>query len=580
MSTDQRSSGNSRTNTTGVYLGRIVNHLDTTFMGGVEVEILKRTASGNVQEKIACKYASPFAGQTPYTGLGRGTDYGSSQKSYGFWAVPPDIGTQVIVLMPEGDYSQAYWVACVQDTAMNFSMPGNAGTTLNNIDPTKALPVAEYNKLTQDPAGSDPTKVIKPANTYAQERLANAGLDADWVRGTNTSSARRELPSMVFGISTPGPHDTSGPTHRYGPQNAQINAPYSRLGGSSFVMDDGDTSMHRRLSAKEGPPEYARTESGDVSGNPKLPANELIRIQTRTGHQIVMHNTEDLIYISHGSGDSWIEMTANGKIDIYSKDSISIRTETDLNFTADRDINFTAKENINMVAEKNIKLHSLETMSQQAKNYKMLVEEDSNIRIDKDSFTYVNGDQHLYVNDNKLTVVKSNYDIKTDLDLKLSQQNLDIKSNVEINLLASGGNINLVSSQNIAAEASSNIGLKAQNIQLNSRSDTEIVGNRVGISTSDFKAPNATPGTVSVNAPTAEEAKPVDNIATEALEFDDAEYAFYTKRIPAREPWADHEHLKPLDVTPELTIADSNEPGEETEPPPFPTIPDTFKKSG
>ena len=49
-----------------------------------------------------------------------------------------------------------------------------------------------------------------------------------------------------------------------------------------------------------------------------------------------MHNTEDLIYISHGSGNSWIEMSANGKIDIYAKDSISMRSEQDINFYADR----------------------------------------------------------------------------------------------------------------------------------------------------------------------------------------------------------------------------------------------------
>lgn len=576
MSTERRTAGLTKTNTTGVYLGKIVNHLDTTFMGGVEVEILKRTESGNVQEKIACKYASPFAGQTPYTGLGRGSQYSATQKSYGFWAVPPDIGTQVIVLMPEGDYSQAFWVACVQDTAMNFAMPGNAGTTMNDVDQSAALPVGEYNKLSTDPAGKNPTKVTKPANPDARTRLQTAGLDKDWVRGTNTSSARRELPSMVFGISTPGPHDTAGPTHRYGPQNAQINAPYNRLGGSSFVMDDGDTSMHRRLSAKEGPPDYANTESGDVSGDPKLPANELVRIQTRTGHQILLHNTEDLVYISHGSGDSWIEMTANGKIDIYSKDSISIRSEADLNFTADRDINFTAKENINMLAEKNIKMHSVENTTQKAKNYKMHVEEDSNIRIDKDSFTYVESDQHLYVNNNKLTVVKANYDIKTDLNLKLSQQNLDIKSDVEINLLASGGNINLVASQNIAGTATATVGFSGQNVGLTAKSNTSINSQFIGLN-GTLHAPDHTPGNTSVTSPTAESAKPVDNIATEAAEFGDGDSAFYTKRRPEHEPWAGHEHLKPTEFTPELTIADETEEPENVEDPPFPTIKDTFK---
>ena len=50
------------------------------------------------------------------------------------------------------------------------------------------------------------------------------------------------------------------------------------------------------------------------------------------------YTIEDLIYIAHGSGDSWIEMTANGKIDVYAKDSVSIHTENDFNFKAGRDI--------------------------------------------------------------------------------------------------------------------------------------------------------------------------------------------------------------------------------------------------
>jgi hypothetical protein len=73
-----------------------------------------------------------------------------------------------------------------------------------------------------------------------------------------------------------------------------------------------------------------------------------VRIRTRTGHQILLHNSEDLIYIGNAKGTTWIELTSNGKIDIYAKDSISVHTENDLNFTADRDINFNANGDINL----------------------------------------------------------------------------------------------------------------------------------------------------------------------------------------------------------------------------------------
>lgn len=338
----------------GVYLGKVVNHLDSTFMGGIEVEIQKRTEAGSLTDYVQCRYASPFWGQTPYEGVTNNDGYEYTQKSYGFWAVPPDVGTQVIVVMPEGDYSQAYWIGCVPDLGVNFMTPGYSSTTFNDSDRSLALPVGEYNKKTDASGrGNDPTKFIKPTNTKAVERLEAQGLKEDWARGTNTSSARREAPSMVFGWSTPGPPDRNGPTHRYGKPGGQANMPFNRLGGSSFVMDDGDMSLLRKKPAsgdQADKPEYANVDAGETDGDVTLPANDLIRIKTRTGHQIVMHNTEDFIYISHGSGNSWIEMTGNGKIDIYAKDSISVHSENDINFTADRDINFKAGNNVNITS--------------------------------------------------------------------------------------------------------------------------------------------------------------------------------------------------------------------------------------
>lgn len=351
MSVEQRTPRKSNIGP-GIYVGKVVNHLDTSFMGGIEVAIAKKDTAGAALEFVQCKYASPFFGATPFEGLTDNSGYEYTQKSYGFWAVPPDVGTQVIVVMAEGDYSQAYWIACVPDSGMNFMTPGYSHTTYNDTDTANPAPVGEYNKRV-DNRGNDPTKFIKPANTTALDNLKARGLEKDWARGTNTSSARREAPSMVFGWSTPGPPDRTGPTVRYGKPGGTANVPFNRLGGSSFVMDDGDMSLLRKKPAADDKPEYVSVDSGETGGDVTLPANDLVRIQTRAGHQILLHNTEDLIYIAHGSGNSWIEMTANGKIDIYAKDSISVRSENDINFTADRDINFEAGNNFNFTAGQN-----------------------------------------------------------------------------------------------------------------------------------------------------------------------------------------------------------------------------------
>lgn len=187
---------------------------------------------------------------------------------------------------------------------------------------TKNLPAAEFHKRSKKDL-LDPKSQKKPVHPFA-DRLLAQGLLLDTVRGVTSSSARREVPSTVFGISTPGPLDkTSKNKHPLGyADNRGDPTVVTRLGGSQFVMDDGD-----------------------ING-----LNELVRIRTRTGHQILLHNSSDLIYIANSKGTAWIELTSNGKIDIYAKDSVSIHSEADFNFRADRDLNFEAGRNINMNA--------------------------------------------------------------------------------------------------------------------------------------------------------------------------------------------------------------------------------------
>lgn len=341
--------------TPGPFLAKVVGHMDPSYMGGLEVEILRpvgnNSSSGQV---IPVKYMSPFYG---VTGVEHAqvdsTEYNDTQKSYGMWMIPPDPGTTVVVIFIDGDPKRAYWIGCVQDDHANFMIPGLAATEFSSTG--KRVPVAEYNKKDTKNTGPDTTKFKKPVHPFAQV-LTDSGLIEDDIRGITSSSARRETPSSVFGISTPGPLDKKGPKGKIGKSDVSTQMFVSRKGGSTFVMDDGDDKFIREKTAKEAGPVYKSLENDEKDGNVEIPHNELIRIRTRTGHQILLHNSEDLIYISHGSGNSWIEMTANGKIDVYAKDSISFHTENDFNFTAKRDINFNAVEgNVNINAKKDIK---------------------------------------------------------------------------------------------------------------------------------------------------------------------------------------------------------------------------------
>lgn len=345
-----------------VYEAIIVSHLDPTYMGNLEVELLKNSSTDALPRRtgqlITVRYLSPFYGVTTYKGITENDNFRSSQQSYGFWAVPPDIGTKVLVVFAEGNTSKGYWIGCIQDEGMNFMTPGGAVFTTNTTAGTppeltgKKLPAGEYNKLSEDIIQVDTTSVPKPYNNDFTQVLEIQGLLEDETRGISTSSARREVPSMVFGISTPGPLDkrSTAPRSRYGTDDKGTTSYSSRLGGSSFVMDDGDPTLIRATHAADGPPYYVNRRSGEIGGDETIPQNEGIRFRTRTGHQILLSNSEDLIYIGNSRGTAWIELTSDGKIDIFANDSISVYTEQDFNFIADRDINFDAGRNINMWA--------------------------------------------------------------------------------------------------------------------------------------------------------------------------------------------------------------------------------------
>ena len=90
----------------GVYLATVMNSADVNRSGRLEVSIPALQTYKDAPDRSVAdvtytvRYCSPFAGQTPVRDA-RGTnsgDFHATQKSYGFWAVPPDLDTRVLVI--------------------------------------------------------------------------------------------------------------------------------------------------------------------------------------------------------------------------------------------------------------------------------------------------------------------------------------------------------------------------------------------------------------------------------------------------------------------------------------------------
>lgn len=516
----------------GVLTAKVTGYLDPAFMCGLEVTLLRDQGNsvGEQTQTYQVKYATPFYGSTAFENLGLNkSDFNDSQKSYGMWFPTPEIGTTVLVVFIDGNPAEGYFIACVPGRFMNHMIPAIGGSKEYEIssadkqkyDTTQPLPVTEINRKTNTLDKSLSIEKIKRPIHPIADRFLEQGLLEDDVRGVTTSSSRRDAPNNVFGISTPGPFDRrQGAKKQFigSRQNlSPVTMPTNRLGGTTLVMDDGEDRYQRKTPAAEGSVEYADVLAGE-KGDPNIPYNEYFRVRTRTGHQILLHNSEDLIYIGNARGTTWIEMTSNGKIDIYAEDSVSIHTENDLNFRADRDINFEAGRNINLRAEEG--------------------------RLHADIATNL----EIVIGENGLVTTVGNLDINTTGTTKISSTDaIDIKSGSGVKATAGGG-LDIKSGGDSKWTAGGNASIGG----------AELIFSGGSINLNGPAAPEAADA---VEAEITELLDTHENIVTSSSEKWEGKNRYakkellksIMKRVPMHEPWALHENQAPDLLTPDNT---------------------------
>ena len=162
----------------GPFLAKIVSHLDPTYMGTLEVQILHEAGNDDDREGQlrTVKYLNPFYGSTHIDYVSEDSDtHDNTQKSYGMWMVPPDVGAIVVVIFIGGDTRKGFWIGCVQNEYMNFSLPGYAATQYVSDDSRETdtekerVPVSDYNKVIHPDTESDTTRKAKPENPLAKK---------------------------------------------------------------------------------------------------------------------------------------------------------------------------------------------------------------------------------------------------------------------------------------------------------------------------------------------------------------------------------------------------------------------------
>ena len=343
---------------TATYIGVVKNNVDSTRSGRLQVWIPdfggSQTDNTNENNPVfwrTVSYASPFFGTTYIPEANESNTFNNTNQTYGMWFVPPDIGNQVLCTFVNGDPERGYWFACINPTLSHYMVPAMAASAkINRVAeanpgiaksllpegniPAQSLPVTEFNENAPDAINDTFINNEKPIHEFQANVLFKQGLDRDKIRGAISSSSQRETPSKVFGISTPGRPFGNDPADdpdflrklTSGEITEEDYAVSVRKGGHTFVMDDGD-----------------------MLGN-----DQLVRLRTAGGHQLLMNDTEKVLYLANSSGSVWMEFADSGHVHLYSAGGYNVHTEGDFNVHAGGSINLDADGSVNLNASADI----------------------------------------------------------------------------------------------------------------------------------------------------------------------------------------------------------------------------------
>ena len=331
----------------------VMSTVDPTFQGQIAVYPSENMAKDayDTENWIYVNRLAGFAGQTE--GISSDDDYGKytgNPSSYGQWNAPPDKLTKVICIFVNGDPNYGFYIGSAPDPETLSMIPAigsSDNVTLNEGEAASyagapRLPTTNIN--VNNPAIKDSASYLadaKPVHSYTASIMQQQGILRDKYRGPISTSATREASSRVgWGVSTPGrPIYQGGLTDAdiaskldLSPENYRV---VTRRGGHSLVMDDGDI----------------------------IGRDQLIRLRTALGHQILMSDDGQMLSILHSNGQSYIELGKEGTIDVFSTNSVNIRTQGDLNLHADNDLNLSAK-NVNINSTENTTLNADKEFSQ------------------------------------------------------------------------------------------------------------------------------------------------------------------------------------------------------------------------
>lgn len=286
--------------------GIVVDTNDPLQMGRVKICVPGLDGDDYRIENIPwATHLTPFGGNTREYPAGP-EDTKTGLMSYGLF-VPPKLKALVVCGFLYGDTNRRIYIGSYWRDQGNRSMP--VGRNRSDLGTT---PVNDQ----LDPVEPQNTNLIVQfqGNTAASEAQTRGAYER------STGSDDPKDGSQGYGIDRIEPVDEKG-VRQLDPQTYALTTP----GRHSLLFQD-------------------------------LPEVGRVRIVSASGHQIILDDANERIYVSTGHGKSWFEMDKDGRIHVYGADSLSMSSGGDFNVSAKGSINMSAGADVNIGAGASLKL--------------------------------------------------------------------------------------------------------------------------------------------------------------------------------------------------------------------------------
>lgn len=356
-----RSGGSDKVLTDRITVGEVVDTNDPQQMGRLRVRC---PALGDKESELIANipfaiYASPLAGFGDLTKRGpTNSDDGitGGPVAYGMWNIPK-VGAYVLVACIDGDPKHRVWLGCISPQWMTHTLPHGryiAGTG-NNTTSDDFGP--------EGPLASDESLVYplyKNLETaFGSERFSKF----EWrTRGADRSAAAIVGSDILNKIITEEVDDFNVKINEADGRTRNVTQGYD-------VSREEPTVKSENTGANLDSQVYAWVTPGfHAMSMDDSEKNCRMRFRTASGHQIILDDTNERIYVATAEGNSYIEMDQNGNIDVFTEKRLSVHAKEDINFETEGAFRVKAAGGVHLNTDGDLRLQSTQDVHMKANN--------------------------------------------------------------------------------------------------------------------------------------------------------------------------------------------------------------------